>query len=54
VPSTGEMIFAKVDTHQLLDIIFKDDPFNINGVDDYEITELQPTMTAKGLEFLLG
>lgn len=54
VPRTGGMIFAKVETRQTLDIILKNDPFSINGVADYEVTELQPTMTAHGLEFLLG
>lgn len=54
VPRTGGMIFAKVDTRQALDSILKNDPFHMNGVADYEVTELQPTMTAKGLEFLLG
>jgi len=54
VPRTGGMIFAKVETRQILDIILKNDPFFIHGVADYEVTELQPTMTAQGMEFLLG
>ena len=54
VPRTGGMIFAKVDTRQALDSILKNDPFHVNGVADYEVTEFQPTMTANGLEFLLG
>jgi uncharacterized protein YciI len=54
VPRTGGIIFADVDTHQSLDLILKNDPFYINEVADYEVTELQPTMAAKGLEFLFG
>jgi uncharacterized protein YciI len=53
VPRTGGMIFAKVENRQVLDAILKCDPFNINKVADYEVTELQPTMTGSGLEFLL-
>ncbi len=54
VPRTGGMIFAHVENQQVLDSIIKNDPFFINGVADYEITEMQPTMAAQGLEFLIG
>jgi uncharacterized protein YciI len=53
VPRTGGMILCKVESRETLDLILKNDPFFINGVADYEVTELQPTMAAQGLEFLL-
>ena len=54
VPRTGGMIFANVEVREALEAILRDDPFFINGVAHYEITELQPTMTAPQLGFLLN
>ena len=52
VPRTGGIILSKMsDKNELLKIIAKD-PFKINDLADYEITEFIPTKTCEELEFL--
>lgn len=54
VPRTGGMIIAKISDRKLLDEVIARDPFHINHVADYDITELMPTMTCNELSFLLN
>lgn len=51
VPRTGGMIFAR-GSRDDVEAMAKLDPFAVYGVADYEITELNLTMTAEGLERL--
>ena len=53
VPRTGGMIFAAGGRDELAAMI-KRDPFNVNGVADYTIAEVNITSTADGLEKLKG
>ena len=52
VPRTGGVILSNMESKQALEKVLSQDPFNINGVADYEIIEFVPTMTSKELEFL--
>ena len=47
VPRTGGIILINVSTKAEVDIIIKEDPFNIANVANYEVTEFIPTMAAK-------
>ncbi|MBP2158594.1 MULTISPECIES: YciI family protein [Asticcacaulis] len=53
VPRTGGMIFAQ-GTRDEVEAMAKLDPFSVYGVADVEITEINLTMTAEGLEALKG
>jgi uncharacterized protein YciI len=52
VPRTGGIILVNAVNRSELDLILKEDPFNIAKVADYQVTEFIPTMTAKGYELL--
>ena len=52
VPRTGGVILANVTDRKTLEAILAQDPFNQNGVADYQIIEFEPTKTAAELDFL--
>ncbi len=53
VPRTGGIILATGD-RDVVDAMMKRDPFHVNGVADYAISEVNITSTAAGLESLKG
>lgn len=52
VPRSGGVILSGIDCKEVLDQVISQDPFNQNGVADYEIIEFIPTMTCAELDFL--
>jgi len=50
VPRTGGIIFVNAANMNELDLILKEDPFNIANVAHYEVTEFIPTMAAAEFE----
>ncbi len=53
IPRTGGMIFTTINDKDKLLQVLAEDPFNINGLADYEIIEFLPTKTSKELSFLM-
>lgn len=43
-PRTGGVIIIKAENRAAVDSIIAQDPFNINGIADYQIVEFTPTM----------
>ncbi len=43
-PHIGGVIMIKADNRAAVDSIIAQDPFNINGIADYQIVEFTPTM----------
>ncbi|MDE6177515.1 MAG: YciI family protein [Paramuribaculum sp.] len=43
-PRIGGVIMIKADNRAAVDQIISQDPFNINGIADYQIVEFTPTM----------
>lgn len=43
-PRIGGVILMKADNRAAVDTIISQDPFNINGIVDYQIVEFSPTM----------
>ena len=43
-PRIGGVIMMKADNRAAVDAIISQDPFNINGIADYQIVEFTPTM----------
>lgn len=43
-PRVGGVIMMKATDHAAVDAIIAQDPFNINGIADYQIVEFTPTM----------
>lgn len=52
-PRIGGMIFCTLKTEQEVWRIISEDPFKINNLAEYSLTEFQPTKTCKELEFLM-
>lgn len=52
-PRTGGMIIATATDRQEIEDIIKKDPFYENGIADYEIIEITPTMADERLNFLI-
>ena len=52
-PRTGGVILADVASKNELIEILKQDPFQREGLADYDITQMVPTKAAKQLQFLL-
>ena len=44
MPRVGGVIMIKADNRTAVDAIIAKDPFNINGLADYQIVEFAPTM----------
>lgn len=53
IPRTGGLILAQAESRQQIESILCNDPFAQNGVAEYEIIEMQPTMAINELEFLV-
>ena len=53
LPRTGGLILANVDTREEMQAIVAGDPFFIEGVAEYALTELQPVMACDALAHLL-
>jgi uncharacterized protein YciI len=51
VPRTGGMVLAQGE-REAIEAMIKRDPFNVNGVADYTIAEVNITTTADGLDGL--
>ena len=43
-PRVGGVIMIKADSRVTVDSIIAQDPFNVNGIADYQIVEFTPTM----------
>ena len=43
-PRVGGVIMIKAESRIAVDAIIAEDPFNINGIADYQIVEFTPTM----------
>ena len=43
-PRVGGVIMMKAENRAVVDAIIAQDPFNINGIADYQIVEFTPTM----------
>ena len=52
VPRTGGVILANALSRQALDAILQEDPFYIEDIAEFEVTEFIPTMTADAFEGL--
>ncbi|WP_320052930.1 YciI family protein [uncultured Acetobacteroides sp.] len=52
VPRTGGVILSNISSKQEVEKIVAQDPFNQNGVANYDIIEFIPTMTSPQLDFL--
>ena len=46
-PRVGGVIMIKADNRVTVDSIIAQDPFNVNGIADYQIVEFTPTMFAE-------
>lgn len=53
IPRTGGIILSKASSKLELEKIIEKDPFKINELADYEITEFVPSKTSEKLSFLL-
>lgn len=54
-PRIGGVIMIKADNRADVDAIISQDPFNLNGIADYQIVEFNPTMSCDAVlsNFLL-
>ncbi len=52
VPRTGGVILAKGISLEELDTVIHEDPFHVNGVAEYTVTEFIPTMTMDEISVL--
>jgi uncharacterized protein YciI len=52
VPRTGGIILSNISGKEEVEKIIVQDPFNQNGVADYEIVEFVPSMTCQQLDFI--
>jgi len=53
IPRTGGIILSKVGNISELEKIIENDPFKINDLADYELTEFIPSKTCDELKFLM-
>ena len=53
VPRTGGIILSNVENKSELEKIIEKDPFKINNLADYELTEFIPSKTCNELSFLM-
>jgi uncharacterized protein YciI len=51
-PRTGGVILAQMESRAELDKLIAKDPFKINGLANYEVTEFIPSKTSEALSFL--
>jgi len=52
-PRTGGIILSKIENKTELEKIIEKDPFKINELADYELTEFVPSKTCEKLNFLI-
>ena len=52
IPRTGGVILCSVKTRDALESILAKDPFYLDGIAEYDITEFIPSMVAEGFEKL--
>lgn len=52
VPRTGGIILSNIPSKDEVEKVIAKDPFNQNGVADYDIVEFVPSMTCQQLDFL--
>jgi uncharacterized protein YciI len=52
VPRTGGIILSNISGKEEVEKVIAQDPFNQNGVADYEIVEFVPSMTCQQLDFI--
>ncbi len=52
-PRTGGVILARAESAEKLQEIVAEDPFNRQGVAEYDITEFLPTMACEELKYLI-
>jgi uncharacterized protein YciI len=53
-PRVGGVILASGNDLEAIRNVVAQDPFHVHEIADYKITQFHPTMTADGLEGLLG
>ena len=53
IPRTGGIILSKASSKLELEKIIEKDPFKVNELADYEITEFIPSKTSEELKFLI-
>jgi len=53
IPRTGGIILSKASSELELEKIIEKDPFKVNELADYEITEFIPSKTSEELKFLI-
>ncbi len=53
IPRTGGIILSKISNKKELLKILDKDPFKINGLAEYELTEFIPNKTCNELKFLM-
>lgn len=53
IPRTGGIILSNVEKRSELNKIIDKDPFKINQLADYELTEFTPSKTCDKLKFLM-
>jgi uncharacterized protein YciI len=53
IPRTGGIILSKVENKSELEKIIEKDPFKVNELADYELTEFIPSKTCNELKFLM-
>lgn len=53
IPRTGGIILARLTDRKEVENIIEKDPFRINNLADYEITEFIPGKTSEELKFLM-
>ena len=53
IPRTGGIILSKVENKSELEKIIEKDPFNVNELADYELTQFIPSKTCNELKFLM-
>lgn len=49
-PRTGGIILCKAESNKALNDILLEDPFNVNAIAEYEVTEFFPSKFAEGFE----
>ncbi|KJG39761.1 GTP cyclohydrolase [Photobacterium angustum] len=54
VPRTGGIILAQAESRSELETILNNDPFKINNLANYELTEFVPSKTIPELAFLIN
>ena len=54
IPRTGGVILVRSDSREMVDAVLQQDPFYREGIADFQVTEIQVSKTAEGLEKLIS